>query len=265
MNSAPNLPGFFTTAALLFRLHLANSLRSRRFLVCATLAIIPPGLSALMVRFGPEQDAPETFFTAITLWFSFQLVVPLIALVAGSAVVTEEVENRTITYLFSRPVHRSAVLLGRWLACALWVAVLVAGSSAAVGLVCAYEDRAVEGLAFYLPSVQAAAIGGALYSLVFTVLGVFLRRPMVVGLGYVFAVEGLVANLPGSSQNLALQFHLRSIAVDPSHSFWTSVGPPGMFSLRPPVEAAGTLAILALFVIALGVFGISRRQFVLPA
>ena len=48
-----------------------------------------------------------------------QGTVPLVALILGSAVVAEEIEDRTITYLFTRPIPRAAVLLGRWLATAL--------------------------------------------------------------------------------------------------------------------------------------------------
>lgn len=259
------MPGFLSSTLLLFRLQLASAFRSRRMLVCATLAIIPPALAFFVTQFGPDNEAPESFFAAISLWFSMQLVVPLVSLVAGSAVVTEEIENRTITYLFSRPISRSALLIGRWLASTVWVGLLLGASSCAVAVICAHAERATESPAFYLPTIGAVVAGGAVYTLVFAVLGVFLRRPMIVGLGYVFAFEGLVANLPGSNQKLALQFYLRSLGVDPGHGSWTDVGPPTIFSLDTPVQAVATLAVLVVLTVVVGSVGISRRQYVLSA
>ncbi len=51
-----------------------------------------------------------------------------------------------------------------------------------------------------LPLLAAALLGGAVYSAIFAAAGVFFRHPMITGLGYAFAVEGFLANLPGRNQ-----------------------------------------------------------------
>ena len=123
-------------------------------------------------------------------------------------------------------------------------------------------------LAFGGRFVWASVAGGLVYSLVFAVLGIFLRRPMIVGLGYAFAFEGVLANAPGGTQTLALQYYLRSIALDPSLEVWGEVGgfvALGISTLESPWSASRSLAIVVLVALLVGGFAISRRQYVLTS
>ena len=101
--------------ALLFRMHLVSILRSRRALLCALLALVPPVLAWLVLTLQPSVPGEE--LGGILAWaLVLQVVVPILALVGGSAVLTEEIESRTITFVFTRPIPRAALLYGRWLA-----------------------------------------------------------------------------------------------------------------------------------------------------
>ncbi len=51
------------------------------------------------------------------MWLLFiRFIVPLLGVFYGTALIADEVEDKTITYLFSRPIPRSAVLLGKYFA-----------------------------------------------------------------------------------------------------------------------------------------------------
>ena len=80
---------------------------------CLLLAAAPVGIA-----YFPSSHGQDAFKIVALLGMMFTLMVigPLIGLLAGSAVVTEEIENRTITYVFTRPVHRASLFLGRWMA-----------------------------------------------------------------------------------------------------------------------------------------------------
>ena len=63
-------------------------------------------------------------------------------------------------------------------------------------------------LAAYWPAAAAATIA---FSALFHLIGAIFRRPVVVGLVYVFFYEALVAALPGSLKLLSLTFYARSL------------------------------------------------------
>jgi hypothetical protein len=198
-----------------------------------------------------------------------QTIVPLVALILGSAAVAEEVEERTITYLFTRPVPRAAILLGRWLALALILSVILWLSAWAVfeildRLVPVYAERQSPELRWRL--VQVIVLGGVVYSAVFAAAGAFFKHPIIVGLGYTFAIEGFLANLPGGNPSLTIQFYLKSFLLsdDPALSRRLVAGSEALEFL-PRDEALHVLGWIVLGALLLGSIVISRRQYVLPS
>jgi ABC-type transport system involved in multi-copper enzyme maturation permease subunit len=260
------MPGLSTATFLLFRTQISRVWWSRRTLACIALAGAPPAMAWVVARFTTKIP-PAAIATHLGWLLLVQVVTPLCALVSGSAVVTEEIEDRTITYLFSRPIPRAAVLLGRWLAALVVVSVLLGLSAvvttAVASLSVAPGPPVDRGIGASL--LAATLLGGAVYSGLFAAAGVFFRHPMIVGLGYAFAVEGFLANLPGRNQALTIQYYLRSILAATGSPSWRDV--EGFASSR--FETAGrsitTLSMLLLVVLVLACWRISRKEFVLSA
>ena len=51
------------------------------------------------------------------IWLLYlRFVVPVLGAFYGTSLMSDEVEDRTITYLFTRPVPRGAVIIGKYLA-----------------------------------------------------------------------------------------------------------------------------------------------------
>ena len=51
------------------------------------------------------------------IWLLYiRFIVPVLGVFYGTALIADEVEDKTITYLFTRPIPRGAVLLGKYLA-----------------------------------------------------------------------------------------------------------------------------------------------------
>jgi len=294
--------------SLIFRTHLAGLAFSRRSLVALLLCAGPPVLAYFPAR---EEHA----FTVVATLGSLMLlmvIAPLVGLLLGSAVVTEEVENRTITYVVTRPVPRAALFLGRWLATLVVATLLLAASAVAVTEVATapratdpgghrvrqerefepddasprgrHRQREVsetdavdrrEDVRRDLPAgmvgrfAASVALAGALYSLLAATLGVFLKRPMIVGLGYAFAIEAFLANVPGSTQKLSLQYYLRGVFANlakPPHG--EAFGHLPMFertTFLSPADSGLRLAIVLVLGLALGAWTIRRRQFVVTS
>ena len=259
--------GLLHATGLIFATHLVRSFASKRAFVCLALAVMPAAIGAAIAHLSRRTEAVD-----VATWLGgllvIQIVVPILGLVAGSAVVSEEVEDRTITYLFTRPIPRPALLLGRWLAALVLLSGVLALSCGllllAAGSARSGDDGPI-GAGIARPLFEAALIGGAAYSALFAVAGIFFRHPILVGLGYAFAIEGFLANLPGRSQALTIQYHLRSWVLARGSEAWSAVEGFAVPKPESATEAAATLAIVVAAVLAIGAWRIARREFVLTS
>ncbi len=259
-------------AWILFQAHLWRIFRTRRGWIAAGLAGLPVAL-ALLVRFVSHFEGPPPLELLISIvWFLLvQTIVPLVSLVMASAVIAEEIEDRTITYLFTRPIPRPAILLGRWLAVALPIAVLLVGSAELV--VRLLENTGTEqGAKVWMPEglhgsiLLTVLMGGVVYSALFAAAGALFKRPMLIGLGYTFVYEGFLGNLPGANQKVTILYYLRSFLFSGHRSLVGEVE-EAIFSvpLAEPGAAVRSLALILVGVLALGAWRFSKREYVLAA
>ena len=258
--------GTLAAIRLVFSTQVMTILRSRRAFICLLLALTP-GLVSLLPPV--PQAAMSEVVQMIGMMLLLQFIAPVIGLIAGSSVLSEEIENRTITYAFTRPVPRIALFLGRYLATLVLVCGLLALAALAVSACAGLRGRPndlPEGAAMAL--VTAAVLGGAIYSLITGALGVFVKRPIVVGLFYLIAMEGMLANLPGSGQKATLQYYLRSISTRlgvEENPFLREIPLIQNTAFLTPTEAVVRLLLFLGFGVAVAAWGIRRRQYVLTS
>src|SRR5262245_39594382 len=108
------------------RLQLQN-----RLLVLLVLAQV--GVAALAFLLGFERDGGPTgreLFCALAWWLVACTLGPWSTMYFAVQAVHGDIEDRTFVYLFVRPVSRPAVLVGKWLAVSLLVAIVNAGGIA---------------------------------------------------------------------------------------------------------------------------------------
>jgi ABC-type transport system involved in multi-copper enzyme maturation permease subunit len=262
---------------LFFTTHLRRSASSRRTLLSAALALVPGAVAWTLAKFALRISATD--IAAHIGWLILlQVVLPILALVGGTAVVAEEVEDRTITYLFSRPIPRAAVLLGRWLATLVVLSVVLSIGSGF--LLWAAQQPAVprfapsdgaldvsrtleDGIA--LPLLQAVLLGALVYSALFSIAGTLFKHPMIIGLAYAFVIEGFLADLPGKNQALTIQYYLRSWIAAYGSEAWSRVEGFAGASFDTPRDAIATLLVIWAAALALGCWHVSRREFVLTS
>jgi ABC-type Na+ efflux pump permease subunit len=253
---------------ILFAAHLRRTLVSKRALLCLLLVLAPFGPALLIRAFADEWEGPPA--VAILWMLEIQLVVPLVSLLLGSAVVAEEIEDRTVTYLFTRPIPRASLLLGRW-AAALVVALVLLCASAWV-LLAVFDGAAAQSEPLAVAPGQRARLLGTIllgttaYSLVFAAAGAIFKHPVIIGLGYTFAFEGFFANLPGSSQGITIQYWLKSFLMSGDASLQAQARELIAGSiLASPEQALVRLLLIALVAALLGARVLTRKQYVLPS
>ena len=264
------MANFLRAVWILFAVHVRRTFVSLRALLALGLAFLPVGASLLVVQICKVEGPPPLDAILHMGWFfQVQTIVPLIALVVGTAVVSEEIEDRTITYLFTRPIPRASILFGRGLAAVLLVLLLL---GAACSLVLSIlrgigpADSADLPAGFEQRLFFVVLLGGAVYTALFAAAGALFKWPVIVGLGYTFVVEGFLANLPAGNQKLTMQYYLKSILIsgDPVllENFEESIA---LVKLADPSDALRTLVLVLVTALALGAWRLSRREYVLSA
>ena len=161
---------------------------------------------------GAQVDGGTIFGMMIWLLF-IRFIVPVLGVFYGTALIADEVDDKTITYLFTRPIPRSAVLLGKYLAYLACTVLLVLPSVMLVFFLIVPTGGGSIAQAF--PSLVAdlgmLAIGLAAYGAVFALVGARLKRPLVLGLVFAFGWESAVLLFPGYLKRLTVAYYLQAL------------------------------------------------------
>ena len=193
-------PGAF---AALYRLVLRHQVTRGRIVLFAVIAAISVGLGWLLSTAG--DDRVESTVDVVS-FFGLGLIVPVVALVLGSAALGNWVDDETLVYVWLRPVSRWVIAGAATLASitvAVPVTVVSLGALAAIGT---GADAQVVGAA-----VASTALAGMAYGAVFVAVGLLIRRALLWGLVYVFIWEFFVARAGAGAARLSINSYAASI------------------------------------------------------
>lgn len=194
---------------IVFRLSAGQLLGRGRAILMGLLALLPVGL-ALIFRLGGTDTAPADWVANV--FFDGLLtttLLPLVALVFGTAALGAEIEDGTAVYLLAKPVARSRIIVGKLLAAWLVTAGVVLASGlvgGAIGLGGASGGRLLGGFGI------ALAAGSLVYCALFVMLSVVTSRALIAGLAYVFIWEGLINGLFSGTRLLSVRHYTLGVA-----------------------------------------------------
>jgi ABC-type transport system involved in multi-copper enzyme maturation permease subunit len=200
-------------------LQLREIFSGKKIWLAVLLAAFPVALTLVVVRAGGWDEGRPDILLYVKLTFLFvlhpMLTCPLLSLLYGTAIVNADVERKTITYLFTRPVAKWKIVAGKYAA----VVGFLAGPVTLSLLIC-WALLGAPGGARFIGIMLTAVLGAvAAYTAVFAAIGTLFRnRPLVVGLLYAFVVEGVLSFIPGAMVNaVTVTYYLRSLAFRAAH------------------------------------------------
>ena len=193
------------TAALL-AITARALLNRRRTLLLALLGVLLV-LVTVLYRLGNPSDTESLEVTRRLLGdFGLGVLLPLVAVIVGTAAIGSEVDDGTIVYLLAKPVPRWRIVLVKLSVAWVVVVLLVVPAMVVAGLI-GHDDP---GLAV---AYAVAAIAGALeYTAIFLGLSLVTSRALIIGLAYVMIWEGVVAGLFAGTRILSVRQHALAIA-----------------------------------------------------
>jgi ABC-2 type transport system permease protein len=264
--ASPPRPSFLRLCGLVFSTFFDFGRRSRRFKLYVVLSQVPV-LIALFIQvhqaFGGQAVSALSVFGNVIMSFDLQFLVMLLVLFYGTSICLEEVEGRTLMYLTTRPVPKPAIILGKYAAYVVFLAIMVN-----VGIVLSFlilnlrmaGDLSVYPVLFNYAGVLTLAI--LAYTAFFTLLGTLSKRALVLGLMFCFGWESLVQYFPGATQRLTIAHYLKSLLpMQPSSGSLSFL----MFRLEPtgPVLSVTILLVLTAVFIGLACFVFSWKDYIL--
>jgi len=209
-----------TSTRRIFELALGQMLWARRSVLLA-LAAGAPILLAIVTRLtlaggtafvqinGRRIDSEAVFGSAMSLLY-LRFIVPAIGVFYGTSLIADEVVDKTITYLFTRPIPRGAIVLGKFLAYLVCATAVVLPSAAVVFMVMVPFGNMAALLGSFVRDLGVLVLGLAAYGAVFLWAGALFRRPLVGGLLFVFGFEQVAVILPGYVGRLTLAHYLQA-------------------------------------------------------
>jgi len=178
----------------------------RRTLLMLLLAGIPV-LVGLIVR---ANGAGIRDVGATLDGLMIRVVLPLVALVFGTAALGSELEDGTAVHILTKPIRRSTIVLAKVSVAGTLTAAMLVPSTVLAGILLARSGTDSLGTSFALAIGVLA--GSYIYVSIFVALSIVTSRGLLLGLGYALIWEGLLAGLLPGSQVFSVREYVRGIA-----------------------------------------------------
>jgi len=270
-------PPFATAVLRVFDLSLGQMLWSRRTIFLGLVVGSPVALG-LMLRIldafgfagtvrmgGAPVPGPAVFGSMIWILY-LRFLVPVLGVFYGTSLIADEVDDKTITYLFVRPISRRAVLVGKYLAYVV-TTVFVVLPSVVVLYLCVQplgHGSLAEGFTGLLTDLGLLGVGLAAYGALFALIGAGLKHPLVIGLVFAFGWEQVALALPGYLRKFTIAYYLQALVphVMPAEGLGGAL--QSLFR-DVPSPAVSLSVIFAMIVIFLAIAGwmVEKREYVL--
>ena len=201
------------------------------------------------------------------IWLLFiRFIVPVLGVFYGTSLIADEVEDKTITYLFTRPIPRR-VGPARKVFCVSRLHGVARAPLGNAGVFPHRSDRRRQyrrGVPGAGRRSRHAGVGLASYGALFALVGTRLKRPLVVGLVFAFGWEPAVLLFPGYLKRLSVAYYLQALVRHemPQDS---SVSVLLQIFHEVPSIAVSLLALAAIVGVALWFSGraVEQREYIL--
>lgn len=207
-----------------------------------------------------------TVFGFMVWMFYVRLCVPVLAVFYGTSLIADEVEDKTLTYLFVRPIRRGAVLVGKYLAYLVCTLAVAWPSLIVVFLLVVPTQGSHLGPAFpsLAQDLAIVSLGLAAYGAVFSWVGAQMRRPLLTGLLFAFAWEPVVLVLPGYLKKATVAHYLQALVPHAMPQDGATLLLQGLFRDLPGAAVAvGSLLAIAVVGVYVAARAVNAREFVL--
>lgn len=148
---------------------------------------------------------PKAWSNVVLVVLGVGVVMPLTALIIGTSVFGSEIDDGTIVHVLTKPLPRREVVLTKYLV-ATGVSALVSGVALLAAGIITGSLRLGVGLAV------GGVVGTVVYTALFVMASLLIRRSVLIGLAYILLWENLLGSLLAGTRVLSVQQYALTIA-----------------------------------------------------
>ncbi|MSR48471.1 MAG: hypothetical protein EXS07_00320 [Gemmataceae bacterium] len=212
--------------------------------VSAVCSAVSGASSGLLIQSGFPVFTKNVVFSVL-----LGFLLPLWCLTFAVEGLGSEREGKTLFWLFSKPVPRSSIYVGKFLAILPWVIIWSLGGFFVLA-VCAGDSGIFAFKLFWQP----IALASITYASVFFFMGACLPRASLIALAYAFVVETLLGSMPGSLKQLSVAFYARCIMFQKSSDLGVVLEQGGGYGDFSQTMAICFMLGIALMFLVAGIF-----------
>ena len=216
----------------------ARALAGRRRTLLMLLLAFAPVLLGVIIRLGNGGPRPNRLEPALE-GLIVTSVMPLVALVLGTAALGSELDDGTAVHIITKPIPRWAIMLPKLIVAGVLSAGLLFVSTILSGTLIGGLGQ--EQIQVTVAFAIGVVVGSFVYVAIFLALSAATSRGLIIGLGYVLLWEGLLAGALPGTQLLSVREYVNGIV--------SALAPPEM-QIDSIVGSMGFLyAVIALIVV----------------
>ena len=267
MSTATNAVKTITFGSLLttvFKTQVRTLFTARKTLILGIVMLLPIVGAALFVYFDEDGKGGLGVYKGLIEYVVVTFLLPLVCLFYGGPAVVDEIEGRTITYLFLRPVSKPAIFLGKYLAAVVATITLVVVPAVPVFfiLITGAGEGAENAYQLFGQTLVSLTVGCLAYTAIFACLGAAFGRSLLAGILYWAVAEWGLSFVPVLEMGTQ-KYHIRNAG---SLIDLGNFGFVDRMVLSEPVEVEIWVSYVVLGVVtagavALGSYLFNERQY----
>lgn len=247
-----------------FQFLLKDALRFRKLLPWLILSVCALLLANMWHYLSSGGDtalnATDRYVNVVNL-LVFRLL-PLASAIYSTMILSQEIEQKTIVYLLTRPIERWKLLIGRWGATVAAVVII-----SLIGMLATMIGAGMGKVNISLLSdVLAIVLGAAAYGSLFLFVTLLFNRALIICVLFAFGWESSVPNLPTGLQKLSILSHMQAIAKHPEteggKQFLEAIsGVLGKNDLSA-TSSAFTLVVFSIVMVGLSAYWFTSNEYI---
>ncbi len=207
--NASLVPSGMSAVVAIAQLTLIRFLRSKTIFVASVLALLP--LVPLLVGAGKGDPPEENWENFLGVAAYMQL---LVAALLMAPVIAEEIDDKTYTYLWSRPIPRWSVLFGK-----LLVGGLLAVGMMSICLVVGSQIAHIKSPGLIATALAAFAIGVFAAGSIAACFGTLLpKHPLAVSISYLLVLDFGIGAMPFAISRISVMHNVIALSGHGPHA-----------------------------------------------
>lgn len=156
-----------------------------------------PALFAIIYRIDPDVQDSRRFLDDIILEVMLPSVLPLAALILATGAFGDEIEDRTLPYLVLKPISRFRIVIEKLLS-AVIVSIPIIALGGLISFFLVFTGDGTDNQDMLWGILAAVAVGVFLYSSIFMLMSLLIRRAVLASIIYSIVWESVLGRfIPG--------------------------------------------------------------------